>query len=301
MNGNYTNKQRELIDKLLHSIKQSKAKRAVRFLRQPLKTLYVRLFRAAKRSREVKAWTFWGEKIGVILPEIVSTLIFKNGYFEDDVCLYMISFLKEGMTFIDIGAHFGFFTLFGSYLVGVKGRVFAFEPIPDTYHQLQKNITNYSKYPNIDMYNCAAYSENIKVKFYDYGLEHSAFNSIFGMRGTDIPFVTNEIMVEARKIDDVLRKKGINNIDLIKIDAESSEIHVLRGITQTLMSCKPKVILEVGDFALNQVPKSKETITYLQQMGYSPYEVHNGAIVPHVIRDEYEYGNLLFINNNCSI
>jgi FkbM family methyltransferase len=214
--------------------------------------------------------------------------------------LYIIAFLEEGMTFIDIGAHFGFFTLFASYLVREKGRVLAFEPSPKTYYQLQKNITSCCKYANAEAYNYAAYSENDKMRFYDYGLEDSSLNSIFGARNRNDPsMLKNEIMVQTRKVDDVLTSKEINKVDVVKIDAESSEIHVLTGFRQTLKSCKPKIILEVGDYGICGVPKSKEIITHLQQMDYSPYEVCKGEIVPHVLRDTYEYGNLLFINNKC--
>jgi len=296
MNSYITDRQEQLKVKLCASMQLSKRKRVVRLITHPWKMLYPKFMRIARRSKEVKVQLFWGGEMSVILPEDVSSNIWRYGSFEEDVCLFMLNSLQKGMTFIDIGAHFSFFTLLGSYLVGREGKVLAFEPTPTTYQQLLKNVINHSEYPNVETYNYAAYSEDTEVKFYDYGLENSAYNSIFGLRKIDNSSIRkNEIIVKARRIDDIISDKKINSINLIKIDAESSEIHVLKGMMQTLKTYKPSIILETGDFAINGVPESKEMITWLQQMNYSPYEVRNGEIVPHVMRAQYGYSNLLFV------
>ena len=40
--------------------------------------------------------------------------------------------LKPGMTFIDVGANIGYFTVLASRLVGPEGRVIGFKPNPRT-------------------------------------------------------------------------------------------------------------------------------------------------------------------------
>ena len=116
--------------------------------------------------------------MNVWLPEPVSKSIWRYGYFEEDVCLAMLYYLERGMTFIDVGAHIGFFTLLGSYLVGREGKVLSFEPTPSTYRLLKKNVVNC---PNVCIYNCTAFSEETNIKFYDYGLEKSSYNLAFGI------------------------------------------------------------------------------------------------------------------------
>ena len=49
--------------------------------------------------------------------------------------------MKQGMIVVDIGAHIGYFTLLAARLVGETGRVFAFEPDPDNYSLLIKNVS----------------------------------------------------------------------------------------------------------------------------------------------------------------
>lgn len=296
MNSNFTDIQKQLKVKLSVSVRLSKRKRVVRLITHPWKMLYPKFLKIARRSKEVKVRTFFGEEMSVVLPEDVSTNIWRYGSFEGDVCLFMLNSLQKGMTFIDIGAHYGFFTLLGSYLVGKEGKVLAFEPTPTTYQQLLKNVTNHSKYPNVETYNCAAYSEGTEIEFYDYGLENSAYNSAFGSRKADSSSTgKNTIIVKARRIDDILREKELKSANLIKIDAESSEMHVLKGMIKTLRNYEPNIIIELGDFEIHGVPESKEIITWLQHVNYSPYEVRNGEIVPHVIRAQYEYSNLLFV------
>ena len=241
---------------------------------------------------EVDARTFWGENLQVILPEVVSSSIWRNGYFEESVCLYMLSVLREGMTFVDVGAHFGFFTLFGAHLVGKDGKVLSFEPVPYTYHQLVKNAAGH---PNIDTLNCAAFSEEKDITFHDYGLERSAFNSSFGIRADEMDIQSKELVVKARKIDNVIKERGYERLDLVKIDAESSEIHVLKGMVDTLKTYRPSIIVEVGDFGISGVPKSEEIISWLEKREFYPYEAHGMELVRHLKKDDYAYGNILFL------
>lgn len=48
--------------------------------------------------------------------------------------------VKEGMTVLDIGAHIGYYSLLASRLVGKEGRVYAFEPSPESYDLLLQNL-----------------------------------------------------------------------------------------------------------------------------------------------------------------
>jgi len=295
MIGDNVSEREELLRRLKRIGRSPQNPRSVRLLTHPYKMLYPKLLTIAHKSKEVKAKTFWGGEMNVILPEIVSKDIWRYGFFEADVCFYLLSFLKEGMSFIDIGGHFGFFSLMGSYLVGEKGMVLTFEPTPSTFTQLKKNVLHHAAYQNIELNNMAAYSSNTDLRFYDYGLEFAAFNSLYGSRDTQSEAAKKEILVKACRLDDVLEKKGTEAVDFVKIDAESSEMRVLNGMVELLKRYKPFIVVEVGDFNIADVPNSKEIISWLQGMKYMPYEVAGHTIVPHTIREKYACCNLLFI------
>jgi FkbM family methyltransferase len=247
---------------------------------------------------EVRARTFWGGTIDVILPEAVSTHIWRYGFFEEDVCLFVLNSLKKGMTFIDVGGHFGYFSLLGSCLVGESGKVLSFEPIPATYGQLMKNVARNAPYPNIEAIRSAAYHLNTTLNFIDHGVEYSAYNSAVATReggpaGPASP-EGKAVLVDARKIDDVLAERNPGSVDLVKIDAEWSELFVLQGLVRTIEKYLPGIILEVGDVTGSDASTSRDIITWLGNHGYDAYEAKGDTIVPHESRDRYEYGNLFF-------
>ena len=66
----------------------------------------------------------------IIIPEVVSLHIFQYGYYEEGLTRMIIELLEPRMIFFDIGAHFGYYTLMVSAIVGNKGQVHSFEPTP---------------------------------------------------------------------------------------------------------------------------------------------------------------------------
>ena len=57
----------------------------------------------------------------------------------------------------DIGAHYGYFSLKASCLVGDEGKVLSIEPTPSTYKKLYANTSDIK---NIEIYNLAFFSNN---------------------------------------------------------------------------------------------------------------------------------------------
>jgi len=62
------------------------------------------------------------------------------GTYEHDTVQIFQKLVKPGMTVIDVGAHIGFYTFLAARLVGDNGRVYAFEPNPEVYNILVRNI-----------------------------------------------------------------------------------------------------------------------------------------------------------------
>ncbi len=243
--------------------------------------------------REVEAKTFWGEEMNVILPEAVSSCIWRYGFFEREVCAFLLGLLQPGMIAIDVGAHLGFFTRLAALLVGKRGKVLAIEPIPYTFQRLKRNIVGLS---NVDACRCAAFSGNGHIRMNDYGVEYSAFNSAFGIRLREerVPAKT-QTLVETRAIDGIVEDTGYECVNLVKIDAESSEMHVLKGMTEILQKHRPHLIVEVGDFQFDGAARSEEIVRWLEAWGYSVYELNGWQLTPHKKRSNYEYTNLLFV------
>jgi tRNA G37 N-methylase Trm5 len=63
-----------------------------------------------------------------------------NGAWERDTVRLFERILRAGDVVVDIGAHVGYFTLIAARSVGPEGRVYAFEPDPENYALLVRNI-----------------------------------------------------------------------------------------------------------------------------------------------------------------
>ncbi len=169
----------------------------------------------------------------------------------------ILEYLRPGMTFFDIGAHFGYFTLLGANIVREQGQVHSFEPTPSTYAVLMKNVENKK---NIITNNKAVYSKQGSIIINDYGLRYSAFNSIFSPRlpGNIVSNLSvNQFKVESVTLDEYVEKNNLKP-DFIKIDAESAEYEIIRGMEKTIEKYRPIITIEVGDYDVSQdVPKNK--------------------------------------------
>ena len=290
-----TDKHTRLAERLTAAVSAMERGKFRRTLSRPRKMIYPKMLQWAGNTAEVTAMTFWGEPILVVLPEQISLTIWRYGFFEEDVCRFMLRVLRPGMNFIDVGAHFGFFTRLASFLVGDHGRVLSLEHTPNTFGQLMRNTVGSD---NVLIHNCAAYSRETELTLRDFGLEYSAFNSAFGMRDEDSKSIPKgiEFQARARKVDDVVKERGLPEVDLVKIDAESSELHVLQGMTEIIKRDRPRIILETGDFGLAGVPKTEELIGWLREFGYEPFEIgRDNALRPATNRRfDFTGSNLLF-------
>ena len=249
---------------------------------------FCKKFKIIKLSQ---TYTFWGRRMYVIFPEVVSSDIFRFGFIEPNVARSIIKCISKGDVAIDIGAHFGFFTLLMADMVGPKGQVHSFEPIPSTFKILSKNVAELS---NTKINRKAIWRLNETLYLNDYGLNASAFNSYREPRGYDIENnKSNKVKAEAIKLDEYVKN---NNIipKFIKIDAESTEYEVLLGMNYILKNIKPIICLEIGDLGVVGARKSKDVIKYILDYGYEVFEFKSNKLKSHKIKENYNYGNLIF-------
>jgi FkbM family methyltransferase len=284
----------ELFDKAIYLFRGTKFWK----LREaPLKLIYAKFLQlfAEKLNKpiKIKTKTFWNENMLVIIPEIVSLSIYRYGFFEEGLTRMVLEYLKPGMTFFDLGAHFGYYTLLASFIVGKKGEVHSFEPTPSSFNILEANALNKV---NVVLNNCAVFSKKKTIFINDYGTKYSAFNSIYKPRlPSDINLKAQKYRAKSTSIDDYVKSEGIIP-NFIKIDAESSEYEILLGMERTINNFYPIISIEVGDLGVKDAPKSKDLINFLVRKGYQPYEFIKGSILPHIPKNShYNYANILFI------
>lgn len=145
--------------------------------------------------------------------------------------------LRPGMVFWDVGAHAGFFTVMAGRLVGERGRVHAFEPMPTTRARLQQSVAQ-SGLNNVTFHDCAISSEAGPVTIYEH--RHSAIASLVRGPGAGVGHD-----VRCSTLDEVADELG--DPDVVKIDVEGVEADILRGGRRLLARRSSRVIVEFTD------------------------------------------------------
>jgi len=154
---------------------------------------------------------------------------------------------REGDTVVDIGAHMGRYTITSSKSVGGSGRVIAVEAHPYNFGILQHNI-RLNKLKNVNAVNWAVYSKRARLKLYlpdeylGYTMHHSLMTNYLTSKYSK-EIERRFIEVEADTLDNLLKTRGIDEVNWIKIDVEGAEYEVLRGAREILSNNKRISIL----------------------------------------------------------
>jgi FkbM family methyltransferase len=181
--------------------------------------------------------------------------------------LYLDRLLSPGMTFVDVGACYGIYTLVAAKLVGAKGRVIAFEPATRSYAVLQENI-KLNGLANVRPYRVAL-SDRIGVSSL-YHHPDPGSNSLGVRQG--ILGAPEE--VETNTLDSVFGSGPPERVDVMKLDVEGAEALVFRGARVILTTAHPAIIFEVNPeaaTALGLPPRGAWDI--LDRMGYGFFRI----------------------------
>ena len=187
-------------------------------------------------------------KIATNQTSYLTQLLFWDGYknFEYSALFEMLS--KDVDSFLDIGSNIGYYSLIACKS-NPKIKAYAFEPALGPKHYLNKNIVlnNFENQikpvdlalsdttGSIDFYEV----ESLKYKNLKYNL---AGEGNAGTKTTSRNFIKNT--VQATTLDKFVETEKISKIDLIKIDTEGTEIHILNSGIDIIKSHEPIVICE---------------------------------------------------------
>jgi FkbM family methyltransferase len=169
--------------------------------------------------------------------------IMMDGFWEYWNTQFMVATVKPGMTVIDVGANFGYFSLLLADLVGPDGRLICVEPNPDIVAYLRRSL-------------CAnGFDRRAAISEVALGKEPSGSVSFcvplaFFMNGrvaTADDTAQNGgklITVAATNIDTLT--KDLTRLDFLKIDAEGAEADILEGMADTIKRFHPAIFMEVN-------------------------------------------------------
>ena len=192
------------------------------------------------------------------------------GVYEKDMTEIFKSVLKKGMVVLDIGANVGYYTIISSYYVGKSGKVLSFEPEPENYKFLTKNI-NANEYSNVLTFPCGISDKKSEGTLY-LSSDNKGKHSLIKLKGED-----TSINIPLTTIDSVLADSGIEKIDVIKIDIEGAEALALKGMTNTIKKNPPCILFcEFYPEALRLMHSDPlDFLHNISSLGFSIYEIRN--------------------------
>jgi len=137
----------------------------------------------------------------------------------------------DGDCFVDVGANWGWYSLYVASRPGFKGHVHAFEPFPSTFADLEGVVRGAGLDTRITCHELAlADSIGSSTMAFSDGIQ-SGLARIGEAGGITIRLTT-------------LDSLALPSPDVIKIDAEDHELEVLRGAAATIERTRPFVVFE---------------------------------------------------------
>lgn len=210
-----------------------------------------------------------GLKITVNLCEMGSGDLYFGIPFEPEEVALLRRLIRPGDVVVDVGANIGFYSLLFSRLVGEGGRVHAFEPSRDNWDLLLKNI-RLNSLTNV-ISNRAALSDRAG-KSTLYVNKESGLNSLGKTHRGEVSHVEE---VPCTTLDDYLASEKISKVNLLKIDVEGYDGHVLRGARELLDREKDLAICcELAE--LNFAPLGfsvDDVIRWMAERGFDAWEI----------------------------
>lgn len=192
-----------------------------------------------------------------------------------------LGFLKRvvgrGASVVDAGASIGLYTKFLSALVGAQGRVYAVEPVPETFDVLASNVRRLGL-DNVEVLNVALSDVDggleMEVPLWAQGGENlyearaAAPGDGAGLR---------RIRVPARRLDTLLPDRPIA---FVKCDVEGHELRCLAGAVETVRRSRPAWLLEVWGDPDERASHAGRVFAALADLGYAAHCYDGSRLEP---------------------
>lgn len=174
---------------------------------------------------------------------------------------------KAGDVVIDIGAYVGMYSIKASQFVGPTGLVIAVEPLPSNLVYLGENL---KACPNTRV---------VKVALSNYvgdgKLYSSPSTAVHSMTYVRKDF----IKVKVTTLDELVKELKLSRVDYIKMDAEGSDLNILKGARDILRNYFPVLSIACYHTDPNGIPYVGKVITYLKSLGYGCITFHKAGYV----------------------
>lgn len=196
---------------------------------------------------------------GLAMPafdEFMEKIVPDDGRYQHENLMAAVSHCRRRRTVIDGGAHVG---MWSRTFAGMFDRVIAFEPSPDTFECLLYNIDA----ANVECRNQALGAKPGKIRMTLAGFEGTLRERNSGARYVAEGGNIDRVTVDSLELDD---------LDLLKMDIEGSEVEALKGARETLLRCRPVVLFEGKNEWIRRGFKEDAPQRFLTSLGAEKFD-----------------------------
>ena len=209
---------------------------------------------------------------------LIGRSIYLSGLWEPETTHFISMRVKPSMNVLDVGADIGYYTLLFAKLVGAKGNVYAFEPIPKAKQYLDKNV-ELNELKNVSTFGFALFDDAGMACLED------PFNKS-KINPQKKRLSKNDIQVEMKVFDGWRSEESTNCVDFIKLDVEGAEMNILRGMRETIKRDRPEILVELHPRQLKDFGfLPSDILEFLTGLGYQIDPVDR----PHI---DFSQGNI---------
>jgi FkbM family methyltransferase len=217
------------------------------------------------------------------LDEGIDLSIYLLGAYEPSVLKAYAPLVGPGAVVFDIGANIGAHTLHFARLAGPTGRVYAFEPTAYAYAKLQAHLeVNPALAPGITALQAFLTDHSdapVPGQVYaSWPVHGPGGDRTSGHDGAP----ESTAGAAALTADGFCAERGINRLDLVKLDVDGNEWTVLAGFRASLARFRPTVLIELAPFVHRGegADHFDRVLRLFSELGYAFCNARTGHPIP---------------------
>jgi FkbM family methyltransferase len=201
-----------------------------------------------------------------------------TGRYEPQETLLLQHLLAPGMTFLDVGANWGYFTLLAAHLIGPTGRVISVEADPRACAALRANLAE-NRLAHARVVQAAASDGPGTLTLQAYGSDNDDDSNFGVLSAAPSPSAQRRFDVEALALDTLLDAEAVERVHVLKMDIEGAEARALHGFRRRLeRQLVDRLVLELHPaFLENEKSSAASVIAMVNAAGYRAWLIDHSA------------------------
>lgn len=182
---------------------------------------------------------------------------------EAHVTRHLQEVLSPGDHVVDVGGYVGYFTMLAAQTVGAAGKVVTFEPVRDNAATIRRAAET-NGFAHVTVEEMALSDRSSTGRIYverDAAGSPTSTSSLSGEGGEslEVPITT---------LDAYFAERGLDRLDLVKIDVEGLEEEVVRGMARVMRDLGPELVVEFASRAA-----ASRCLALIEERGYRAVEL----------------------------